>query len=224
MRRFLPFFLVLALLVGGLYLAFSYYVSREYARGIAQAQREKVQHDQDALADLRENHIDRFKADLKKAGQDYKAYTAALQDFAGPESFSSPEYAEENYNLFMNDIAPSFRQKAEAVLNVFSSYSQALDKDARGDHSDTGRLFLEQWQKVHDANLARSVALLSVDEQLLQAYESLITFYYSRSKLYRVDMEAEEFVFKRAEDETEHEALLDAIADIRREKLTMRRR
>ncbi len=207
------------------YISYDKYKQDKAADLIAvQKKADEIERKKEAVSVLQASHLDSFKADLKKAAEDYKDYKDILADIVKPQNFATVEYAKENYNLFNDDIAPTFRKKANKMLSVFTDYNNTLNAAVQGDAMEIEKRFKEEWQEMHDVQLNRTVDLLSKDEELIQAYGALIEFYYVHSKLYDVDVDAEEFIFKREQDEKKHDILLKAIRDIRRDKATMRRK
>lgn len=217
MKKFLIAALFVCLLGGGGYFAALQYDALEQQRAADEARLQKLTADQKVLDDLGAVYLNDFKADLKKAGQDYKDYSRVLADITEPDNYSTPEDARQTYLLFTEEITPALRQKAQALLDVFSTYKAKMDSE-----EVDARDFRAEWASMHDEQLAYSVSLLSHDETLVQAYEVLVAFLYQHSNLYTVDLEAQEFAFKRPEDAEKYGALKNAIRVIRREKLTLR--
>lgn len=222
--KFLAIFVVLC--AGVSYPAYEFYKNHkaEQARQIliAKKKAEKKIRDQEAIANLQASHIEDFKADLKAAAKDYKDYTKILVELVRPQNFISEQYAKENYTLFTQDIEPTVRMKADRLLNVFPHYRKKLESLISDDTTPIKQKFLSEWREMHDVQLARSVEIMTLDDRLLDAYADLITFYYTYSRRYHVDLDAEEFVFKSEKDEEKQKVLLKVIADLRREKLTLR--
>lgn len=226
--KHLPFLIIFLALCGAGYYGYGQY--SEYLKqkkiedAAAQVEAEKLAEEKEAVSILQESHIELFKKDLKNAAQDYKDHTNLLVEIVNPKNFSTVEYAQENYDLFTENIEKTVRNKANKLLQVFTHYNTKLNALVDEDSTDTEKRFMQEWQEMHDVQLNRTIDLLSKDEQLLQAYGALIKFYYVHSKLYDVDAETEEFDFKREEDEKKHDDLLKAIREIRRDKATMRRK
>lgn len=227
MRSFLLIMLIVALTGSG-YFVYDRRQNFKAAEAIRLAEDEKslreTEKSRAAIKVLQKSHIDSFKADLKKTAQDYKDYTKILVEIVRPQNFSSAAYAKENYILFTQDIEPTIRKKADAILGVFTRYRKTLESTIDEESTETEKRFIAEWIEMHDVQLERSVTLLTEDDKLLQAYRDLIEFYYVHSKLYSVDIDAEEFVFKREKDERKHEKLRNIIQDIRRHKASMRQK
>ncbi len=223
MKNLIILFLFFALCGTGFF-GYEQFKAVEEAKVKEEARQAKIKADKNAISTLQKGHIDGFKTDLKKAAKDYKDYIQVMSEIVKPQNFASEEYTSENYKLFRNDIAPLIRQKADALLNVFTRYRKQLNKLVDENSTDIEKKFLNEWQEMHDVQLERSINLLTQDDKLIEAYSNLIEFYYVHSKLYSVDVEAEMFDFKREKDEERHKGLLKAIRDIRRDKATMRRK
>lgn len=158
---------------------------------------------------LFDTYINNFISDLKVAMRDYRETRLVLPRMVAAYNFETPDYAKENYSIFVEDIAPSLREKANNVLQIFARYEQMLKKDLGGRNSKIEADFSKRWQEMSDEQLEIYVNYFMREEELIGAYDNLMRFYVRYSNLYTIDPDDEVFVFKREEDKARHLALLE---------------
>lgn len=172
------------------------------------AEKEKKKEELQSLFD---NYLNNFKNELREKATDYKNTRVIFNDIKSPYNFETPEYAKENYNLFKNSIAPSLRQKASEIIDVFDNYNKKIEANLKDQNNDLQQTFLKKWREMNKNQLTKYVAFFSKEEELIQAYDNLITFYYVHSRLYEVDVKINQFTFSRKEDEKKATELLNRI-------------
>lgn len=160
---------------------------------------------------LFKQYIEDFTADLKKQAKSYKENLTVLREMFNAYNFETPEYTKENYQLFKNQVAPSLRADSDALIEIFQSYSERLEQDLAQEDSDLKEQFRAEWRAMKDDQLDQYISFLTHQEELLQAYSELITFYYVHSNLFTVDNENNVFLFTREEDAQAHDEILQKI-------------
>ena len=217
--------LVLLLIAGG---ALAYYIDLENKKEIQrqhEAQLAEIQKQKEAalqkrkeLQKLYDTYLNEFTDALKAKAKDYKKTRLILKDIVSPYNFETAKFAKENYNLFKRDVAPSLRIKAADIIESFITYREKIEADLSDEDGDIQETFLNKWMEMQKKQLAQYVEFFSREEDLIQAYDDLITFYYTHSRLYTIDLDENIFVFKREEDQATQEKLLRRIETLRKKQ------
>ncbi|GEM_PF-5503561 len=166
------------------------------------------------LDNLFDVYLYNFKTDLKKAAALYKGSRKVLKEILSPYNFETPEYTKENYFFFKDHIAPDLRRKSADIIDIFQKYTDRLKEDIENKNSNIGQKFLLKWQKMSNAQLGNYVIFFTKEEQLIQAYEEIIEFYYIHSKRFSFDIENNTLLFDKKEDKDKEQYLLQKIKDI----------
>ena len=217
--------LVLLLIAGG---ALAYYIDLENKKEIQrqhEAQLAEIQKQKEAalqkrkeLQELYDTYLNEFTDALKAKAKEYKKTRLILKDIVSPYNFETAKFAKENYNLFKRDVAPSLRIKAADIIESFITYREKIEADLSDEDGDIQETFLNKWMEMQQKQLAQYVEFFSREEDLIQAYDDLITFYYTHSRLYTIDLDENIFVFKREEDQATQEKLLRRIETLRKKQ------
>ncbi len=206
-HKFIIVFLFIAI-AGGLYQLHLY---RQHQDEIhtqqVKAEQEQKEQARAELDKLFKQYLANFKADLKTKATAYKDSRTVLQEMLNPYNFETKEYTKENYLLFKNDVAPDLRNKATEIINIFVEYKDSLQEDLKSQDNKTQEMFLLKWQEMSNKQLDKYINFFTKEEALIQAYENLITFYYTHSNLFSVDVEENVFLFNREEDKKAELAL-----------------
>ncbi len=179
----------------------------EHQKNVAKQKREMQ-----ALFDV---YLKQFVLDLKQGVQRYKKARKIIYDLVQPYNFETPEYARENYKIFTENVAPTLRQESDNVIGIFAYYQALLETDLQNKDGSIQQEFSNEWKAMSSEQAGVYVNFFTSQEELLRAYEELIKFYYVYSKLYDVDVEENEFSFKRDQDAQLHDKLLKAVEDLR---------
>ena len=172
--------------------------------------------DHGEISALFELYLDNFKSDLKIKAKEYKNNRMLLKKIFSPYNFETAEYTKENYDLFKTHVAPDLRGKAGEIINIFDDYQKKIAHDLGSKNSEISQLFLSQWQEMSRDQLSNYIDFFTKEEQLIQAYEELIEFYYVHSNLFKVDMEKNEFIFEREQDKETEAILREQISVLRK--------
>ncbi len=209
---------LIALLCGTVLLAGFLYINHKNQQKQKQEQRiaaeleARERADLDALFDI---YLNDFKADLKKHATAYKGSRRVLNEIISPYNFETTEYAKENYYFFKDYIAPDLRNKSAEIINLFQQYTVKLKNDLKNKNSAIEKKFLLKWQDMGKAQLEKYIDFFTKEEQLIQAYENAIEFYYTHSKRFSLDLENNKLMFDNENDKEKEAALLNKIRDIR---------
>lgn len=187
----------------------------------AEAKRERLQAEAKAQAEyaaalkevqaLFDEYLNNFIKDLKSAMRDYRTDRKVLPRMIAAYNFETPDYAKENYTVFVEDISPSLREKAGNVLTIFEEYDKKVTADLSDRDDDIAQNFITQWQNMSEKQLGTYVDYFVREDALINAYGDLMRFYVRYANLYTIDPEDEIFVFKRLEDEKRHVMLLERL-------------
>ena len=113
--------------------------------------------------------------------------------------------------MFKENLAPTLRAQGEDIINLFERYSEKLRYELKGGNSELQKTFLKQWNDMAQKQLDRYIAFLMREEELIQAYDDLITFYYTHTRRYYIDLEKNKFVFYDPKDTKKAFLLLEHI-------------
>lgn len=178
---------------------------------IAEAKIEKIEKTREEIQALYDAYLNEFTHELRKKAADYKETKRILKEIKNPYNFETPEYTKENYTLFRENIAPSLRQNAASIIAIFETYKKKIEADLKDEDSELKQDFLQQWKDMTQQQLTDYVTFFTKEDDLILAYDDLITFYYTRSKRYTVDVEKNAFVFKSKQDEKNAARLLSIV-------------
>lgn len=207
--------LVSALAAGGAYL----YVQdlreaeaeRQRIAALAKAKAERAARLEEVQS-LFDTYLNSFIKDLKIAMREYRADRSVLPRMIAAYNFQTPEYAKENYVVFVEDVSPSLRKKADDVLSIFSEYNEKVATELNDDDDDIAQDFARQWNEMSEEQLESYVDYFVREDALISAYGDLMRFYVRYSNLYSIDPEDEVFIFQREEDEEKHLLLLQRLS------------
>lgn len=172
---------------------------------------EKIEKTREEIQALYDAYLNEFTQELRKKAADYKETKRILKEIKNPYNFETPKYAKENYTLFREKIAPSLRQNAASIIATFETYTRKIEADLKGENSELKQDFLQQWKDMTQQQLTDYVTFFTKEDDLILAYDDLITFYYTRSKRYTVDVEKNAFIFKSKQDEKNAARLLSIV-------------
>ena len=178
----------------------------------AQEEREKRKAEIQTLFDT---YLNAFKGELVHKASIYKKTRKLLKDLIRPVNFRNTQFAKENYDLFKESLAPSLREQSEDMIGIFARYSDQIEKELSGEGDELEEFFLSQWKEMTKEQLETYVDFFAREEEMIQAYDELVTFYYSHSKRYVVDEEKNTFVFSDPSDDKKAKALLKRVKELR---------
>lgn len=216
-HKFIIFVFLCIAIAGGLYQLHLYKQHQDeiHAQQIKAKQEQKEQARAE-LDKLFKQYLTSFKADLKTKATAYKDSRTVLQEMLNPYNFETREYTKENYLLFKDNVAPNLRNKASEIINVFAEYKNNLQADLKNQDNKTQEMFLLKWQEMSNKQLDKYIDFFTKEEDLIQAYEKLITFYYVHSNLFSVDVEENVFLFNRKKDKKKELALRAKIKSLKK--------
>ncbi len=206
------------LIIGGTFYKVHYDKQQEIKRIEQEIEAEKLRKakQREELNQLFDLHITNFKNELKENASSYKNSRLVLKEIFSPHNFETKEYTKEIYLLFKNNVAPNLRTKANEIINIFVKYKELLENDIGKHDSDTKKQFLLKWHEASQEQLNRYIDFFTKEEELIQAYEELVTFYYVHSNLFSVDIKNNIFLFDREEDKRTETKLKNKIQSIKR--------
>lgn len=162
-----------------------------------QRQREELYKTQKKIYD---DLVDKLLTQLAEKAQDYKQQRKILREVIKPDNFTSPENAERVYAFFKKELVPELRKKATAVIDVFAENKEIIHKQIQDDTGEVREEFKTSWKSIENTQLKAYVDFFEKEEMLLQTYDDLVTFYYTRVKMFVVNPKTGRTTFKRKED------------------------
>ena len=212
---------MLVLVAGGYYIRYHYknHIELEQRKNaqieleikLKKEREEKEAKKRQELQNLFDKYINDFKDELQKKVKDYKKARKVLYNFQSPYNYETLEYTRENYKIFKKTIAPSLRQKAANIIDIFEKYEVKINSEITNKNNELQQTFIKEWKEMSQDQLIKYVDFFSKEEDLIQAYDDLVTFYYVNSKRYKVNAEENEFIFISKIAEKMHEEILDRI-------------
>ncbi len=166
------------------------------------------------ITSLFDGYLNSFTTELRTKAELYKENRKVLKEIISPYNFETPEYSKENYFLFKNILAPSLRAKSSAIIGVFQKYTDKINYDLQNKDNKIEQFFLNKWQEMSHNQLTKYVNFFAKEDELIQAYDEIITFYYVHSNLFSVDVESNKFIFKRKKDREKEKILRDTIKEL----------
>ncbi|MFP4386125.1 MAG: hypothetical protein ACLFP8_02310 [Alphaproteobacteria bacterium] len=163
------------------------------------------------IQSLFDTYINAFKSELVHKADAYKKSRRLLSDLSRPINYKNAAFAKETYDLFNESLAPSLREQASGIINLFDRYSKQIEDDLRHDDNQLKQLFLKEWNNVTQEQLDHYVDFFAAESKLIDAYDALITFYYTHSRRYTVNEESNQFVFFNPQDAEKARILLERI-------------
>jgi len=179
---------------------------------------EKEAKKREELQNLFDSYLNNFKDDLRNKIADYRKARKVLNNFKSPYNYETLEYTKENYKLFKKSIAPSLRQKAANIIDIFEKYEKKINSELNDKDNELQQTFLKEWKEMSQSQLIKYVDIFSKEEDLIQAYDDLVTFYYTNSKRYKVNAEENEFIFTSKIAEKMHKEILARIDSLSKSK------
>ncbi len=169
---------------------------------------------QQQINQLFDLYLNDFKYELEEAVETYKNSRKILSEMLNPDNFETPEYTKESYSFFNSHLAPDLRNKSDLVINVFQKYKNRVTKDLYGEDDEIKSIFLLQWEKMSYEQLSNYVDFFEKEEELIQAYEELLQFYYVHSAFFSYDAQADALMFDREADQEKEKILQEKIKQI----------
>lgn len=205
MKHLLPKLLLCFVITGGCAAIYLGYINIRKAAIVEQKEQEQKKAIEIAkktknkrkkeIQTLFDTYLNEFQNDLLEKAQSYKKTRRLLRNIIRPINFETTDFAKENYDLFKESLVPSLRKKSADIIFVFEDYSEKIEKDLAGDKNEIKQLFLDKWKNMTKEQLDNYVDFFSREEEMIMAFDDLITFYYTHSKRYEIDTEKNRFLF-----------------------------
>lgn len=215
-------FLLLALVVMSGSLAYYIHLShledmrlqQEYEEKQERERLAKIEAEKDAqFQKIVDTYLEKFTDDLGQRMRDYKKNRKMVKELIQPFNHETPEDSKNSYEHFTQTLMPYLKAQSSEVIDTFSRYKVALDKDLIDESSSRKDRFRRQWNDMTENQINKYVDYFIKEDRLLSRYQALIEFYYVHSNLITVDIEEDAFVFKRKQDEIKHLDLLKQLKD-----------
>lgn len=215
-------FLFLSLLIGFVLAggAGFYYVQEERAARAEEtarlAQEDAARQHREALYKSFEGILNDFIGSFAGEMKAYKKQRLILREIKQSYNFETLEDAKANYTLFIEDLAPTLRKSAITVMDIFPRTEARILELVEEEDAETKALFLDEWQAMKQKRSADCIAFFEIEDEMLQAYEELLKFYYVHANLFQVDPENGAIVFSRPEDAEKEKELLERITAVKK--------
>lgn len=165
-----------------------------------------------------ESFLNNFIKDLHKETSEYKKDRRILKAVADPYNLNGTENAEKSYKTFRDDIAPMLRKKGQQIVNIFPKSDKVVDALLADKPEDVKKDLLSTWEDMKKDQMNSLVDYFEKEDQLIQAYEKLLKFYFVHSKLYSLNVETGNLVFRNKKYQKEADQILDEIQALRDEQ------
>lgn len=162
-----------------------------------------------------EKFLNEFLKDLGSETNVYKKDRRILKEVISPYNVEGTENAEKSYKAFKEDIAPTLRRKGQKIIDIFQNSENAVVALLAEQPEDVRSTLMSTWQEMKKKQLNGVIDFLANEERLIGAHERLLKFYFVHSKLYSVDPEKGEIVFKNPKYEQEEQEILGEIEKLR---------
>ncbi len=210
---------ILCLVLGGGVIAYQYHTHKvariQKEQDLLQLKVEKEREERKAkIQGLFDAYLNSLQSEIIAKANTYKETRKLLRQFNRPGNYIDNGAAKENLTLFRESLAPSLRNQAKDIIAVFEKYSQKIEKDLAGEENDLQKMFLDQWKAMIQEQLVNYVDFFTREEKMIQAYDELIVFYYSRSKIYKIDEDNNKFIFRSDDDKIKETMLLERIKEL----------
>lgn len=139
-----------------------------------------------------------------------KAYTKQriiLKEVIHPLNFEKPEFAQESYSVFKNEIIPMLRKSADQIIELFQIYDNKAQEMLKLMPSDLKTELQNSWQDMKKKQLDAYVSFFSKEEQIIQAHHDLMKFYATHSDAFILDEAGEHLIFDSPDDEAKEKRL-----------------
>ncbi len=166
------------------------------------------------ISSLFDEYLNNFKNELHEKAKLYKKSRKILKSIISPHNFENQEYTKENYFLFKNNIAPDLRAKSAEIIVIFQKYKEKINAELDTQENDLNKLFLSKWQEMSHEQLNKYINFFTKEDELIQTYDELITFYYIHSKLFKIDLENNKFIFTQDKYQKKEEYLHQKIKQL----------
>jgi hypothetical protein len=190
-------------------------VQKELAAAEAKAQEEREKRRAE-IQILFDAYLNAFKGELFIKANTYKKTRKLLKNLIRPVNYIDTASAKENYFLFKESLAPSLRKQSVDIIDIFERYSNKNQKELADEENDLHRIFQDQWEDMLRDQLTNYINFFAREEELIQAYDALITFYYTHSKRFVVDDLGDDLEFSNPKDKEKAQLLIKRINDLQK--------
>lgn len=160
-----------------------------------------------------EELLNKFLKNIHEGMVSYKKERKMLIELVGPANLIEPAYVEENYKL-AQQLVPSLRQKMADVIRIFETAQAELDLLLAGQSESMRMRATEQWGELKRMQGQAYMGFFATENDLLSAYQDLMSFYYEKRTAFEVDAATRQVTFKNPDDAAQEKQLKQRIDDI----------
>lgn len=154
-----------------------------------------------------------FLADVNKAVGEYRAERKIIVESVKPENLQEPAYVEENYDM-VRALLPSLRKRKDVIFNAFDVTEVKVQELVAMQPEADRQPILDQWAKLKQEQMNLYQNFFTAEDEIIKAYDNLLTFYYSKRYEFTVDLEKNTIVFKTPEDNDRARLMQDTVASL----------
>jgi uncharacterized membrane protein len=164
-----------------------------------------------ALEDQFETLFNTMLRDVESNIRAYRQQRKVFEALAQEENILDPAYIAENYAL-MQSMGPQLRIQIGNILAIFdkadSDFQKLLEKYPQSERTKT----LESWQALQFQSVQPYRDYFRIEEEILSAYEDLMTFYYVNAQSFSFDRDLGVIIFAAPEQKSRVNEISDKIS------------
>ncbi len=162
-----------------------------------------------------EDFLNGFLGQLTKNVRDYKKDRRILKEVLNSFNLEGTSNIEKSYKVFREEIAPMLRKKRHDIIDIFKREDERILVLLEKQPKQTQEKIIKQWKDIKNEHLSGLIDFFELEEQLIQAHEKILKFYFVHSKLFRVDLQSGKIIFSQEKYRMQETELLKDIEDIR---------
>lgn len=138
--------------------------------------------------------------DVAQKAAEYKKQRKVMTELVKPENLGNKEYVAENFEL-LQQTSQELNQKAAEILEVFEKADTEIHTLAQG-YPEEGRAnVLEKWSALKTDRAGAYQSFFALEQDVIQAHERLMRFYFNKRDYYDVNAETGEITFQKESDQ-----------------------
>lgn len=208
----LVFFVVIFTIFSGVAVIHHNHFKMEQSIKSAALAAQKVVHDKEIADRAAFNALlNAMIKDLSTKVTTYKKQRIILKEAIHPLNFEKPEFAQDSYTVFKNDIIPMLRKTADQTIELFQIYDNKAQNMLKSMPTDLKSELQTGWDNMKKKQLDTYISLFSKEEEIIQAHQKLIKFYAVHCDSFILDEEGKHLIFDNPSDAEQEKKLRDTI-------------
>lgn len=160
-----------------------------------------------------ETVLNDFLADMADQMDSYQKRRRVMINLIKPENLREPLFVKENYEM-MEMLAPTLEQKMNEVMAVFADADKKINALVSDQPAEKRDVILGEWEALKKKQATPYTEFFALEQDILDSYQELISFYYTKSGEFEVGTEKQEVVFTDSADQEKQQKMLDHIKDL----------